>query len=82
MEQGHGLSQDTAGRADARVKEGGQAGGQEPGSPSDLLMHLEGIVHFADGFACYHNDGPAGQALREWINGARYSISKATGADQ
>lgn len=42
-----------------------------------MLEHLEGIVHFADGFSCYHSDGPAGKALREWINGARPIIDDA-----
>lgn len=45
----------------------------------DLLRELEGVVHFADGFACYYSDGPAGRALREWINGARAAIAKAEG---
>lgn len=48
----------------------------------ELLAELEGIVHFADGFAFYRTESPAGKALEEWINGARYVIAKATSAPQ
>lgn len=47
----------------------------------DLYQELDGIVHFADGFVVYYNDGPLGKALRSWIEGARTALAKARGED-
>ena len=44
----------------------------------EAMMHLDGIVHFADGFAVYHDRGPAGQALKQWIDGARSILNRAS----
>ncbi len=57
--------------------------GEKQGQPSALhdeaMMHLDGIVHFSDGFTAYHDSGPAGQALKQWIDGARSLLARATG---
>lgn len=48
----------------------------------DLLSELEGIVHFADGFHCYHDQGPLGIELRRWIEGARSAIAASKSNQQ
>jgi hypothetical protein len=48
----------------------------------ELLETLEGIVHFADGFACYRRDGAAGRALGQWLASAEALIEKHRAAAQ
>ena len=59
----------------------GEKQGHTSALQDEAMMHLDGIVHFADGFTVYHDSGPAGQALRQWINGARGLLARATGED-
>ena len=64
---------------DISQKQGGWTPGQSVSAElaDEAMMHLDGIVHFADGFAAYTHDGPAGRALRQWIDGARSVLSRA-----
>lgn len=48
---------------------------------AELRDLLDSIVHFADGFVCYHHETPLGIALRDWINAARTALS-ATGEER